>query len=325
MSKKIGRKVDMGIGKEGTRGTGVSPTYWVPKVDTDFDDKTIEARSVAGVGTLEDSEEKFVTTKHAEGNISGEVRSKSFGLWLLSLFGTVSTAGPTDSAYTHSFSLQDDSQHDSLSIVVKDPDTTDLYRLSVVNSIEINMNLDEVVGYTVNVMGKTATGASETVSYVAEDKFTKKHLSFKLAATIAGLAGASAISLKSLRLMINANVEMDDVLGTAEPEDFLNKQWGVEGDFTLNYEDETYKEYMRAGTSRAMEIKLVNTDTTIGAGAINPSLTFQMPKVDFFEWTPNYALDEIVTQTESFKASRDIANTLGSISTCDLVNDVVSY
>ncbi len=324
MSKYIGRKVDVGIGKEAVRGTAVTPTYWVPKVDVSFDDKIVQARSVAGVGTIEDSEEAFVTTKYAEGDLSGEIRDKSFGLFLLSLFGTVATTGPVDSGYTHAFSLQDDAQHDSLTLVVKDPNTTEAYALSMINSLEITQNLDEVTSFSINVMGKTAKGATETVTYTSDYKFTKKHLSFKVADAVGGLAAATALCLKSLTLTFNNNVEMDDCLGTAEPEDFLNKQFSVEGQITLNYEDETWKEYMRNGTNKAMEIMWTNTDQTIGA-AINPSLKFQMPKVDFFDWTPNNALDEIVSQDVSFKANTDVTNSLDMVSTCELVNTVTSY
>jgi hypothetical protein len=51
----------------------------------------------------------------------------------------------------------------------------------------------------------------------------------------------------------------------------------------------------------------------------------QFPKVDFFDWEPHYSLDEIVTQTISFKASRDVSGGADAISTCTLVNAQTSY
>ena len=326
MTKFIGRLVDLGIGRETSRGAGVAPSYWLPKVGFTFDDKQIKARSIAGVGKISDSEEAFVTTKYGEGDVEGEVRVQSFGLLLYALLGDCSTSGPSDSAYTHSFTIDQSNQHQSLAFVVKDPNATEIYKLVMLNSLEMAVELDSVVSFTANFMSKKGNAYTPpSVSYSNEYKFTKKHLQLKVASNIAGLSGASALSVKSLRLSFSKNVVLDDSLGTAEPEDILNQQLSVEGELTLNYEDETWKNYAKDGTNRAMEVFFNNTDATIGGGSTNPSLKFQFPKVDFYDWTPNYALDEIVTQTVSFKANRDVENDQDIVYLCELVNGVTSY
>lgn len=326
MAKFIGRLVDLGIGRETTRGVGVAPTYAVPHVTFSFDDKVTKARSIAGMSNIQDSEEAFVTTKYGQGDLEGEIRDQSFGLFLYAMLGSLSTSGPTDSAYTHAFSLANNNQHQSLSLLVSDSNTTELYKLAMLDSLEINAELDEIVKYTASFMGKQAVTSSASMpSYAAENKFTKKHLGIKIAANLAGLDAASTIAVKSLTLTISKNVVLDDVLGTAEPEDILNRQISIEGELTLNYEAETYKNYMKDDTQRAMEIKLTNTDAVVGGGSTRPSLTMRFPKVDFFDWEPDYALEDIVTQTISFKANRDISGGNNMISTCSLVNSVASY
>ncbi len=326
MSKYIGRLVTLGVGRESSRGVGVAPTYALPFTAFSYDDKVVKARSLAGVGQISDSEEAFVTTKYGEGDVEGEIRSKSFGLFLYAMLGSLSTSGPTDtSAYTHAFSLSNNAQHQSLSFLVSDANTTELYKLVMLNELTIEAELDEIVKFTASFMGKQAvTSGASQASVVAESKFTKKHLSVKLASAVSGLDAATAISVKNLKLTISKNVVLDDVLGTAEPEDILNRQIAIEGELTLNYEAETYKNYMKDDTNRAMEIKLSNTDVLIGAST-RPSLTLRFPKVDFFDWEPEYELDEIVTQTFSFKANRDVSGANQLISTCTLVNDVASY
>lgn len=325
MTKYIARLVNLGLGRESSRGVGVAPVYMVPKTKFSFDDKIVSARSTGSLGYLADSEEAFVTTKYGQGDVSGEIRAKSFGLLLYALLGTSSPSGPTDSAYTHSFTIANNNQHTSLSFLVSDPNTTELYKLAMLDSLEISAELDAVVMFTAGFMSKQAvTSGASMPSLVHESKFTKKHLSIKLADNLAGLSAATAISVKSLSLKIAKNVVIDDVLGTAEPEDILNQQLSVEGELQLNYEDETWKGYMKGGTVKAMEIKFLNTDDTIGASS-HPSLTIQMPHVDFLEWEPDYSLDEIVKQKVSFKASRDVAGGSDIISTCQLVNDVASY
>jgi hypothetical protein len=325
MSKFIGRVVDMGIGRETSRGVGVEPAFWIPKMSFNFDDKVVKVRSEAGVGTLADSEEALVTTKYGQGDLEGEIRDKSFGLLLYAMLGTLSTSAPADSAYTHSFSLLESAQHPSLSMFVQDPISNEQYELCMLNQLEISAELDAVAKYTAQFIGKQGIAVSaRTVTYLAENKFTKKHISVKFATDLASLTAASPISIKRLSFVVNKNVAMDDVLGTAEPEDILNKQISVEGEIELNYEDETIKNYMKDNSNKAMEIKLTNTDAVIGS-ATRPSLTIRMPKVDFFDWQPDYANNEIVRQTISFKANQDVSGGNAIISTCALVNAQTAY
>lgn len=325
MTKYIGRLVNIGIGRETSRGAGAAAVYELPATSFSFDDKVTKARSQGSLSNIADSEEAFVTTKYGEGDLEGEIRSKSFGFLLYALMGSLSTSGPSDSAYTHSFTISQANTHQSLALVVDDPNTVELYKLVMLNSLEITAELDQIVMFTASFMSKLGRDTGLTVpAPVAESKFTKKHVSVKIASNISGLGAASAISVKSLTLTINKNVQLDDVLGTAEPEDILNQQLSVEGELTLNYEAETYKGYQNNNTSRALEISFVNTDDTIGVST-RPSLTFQFPKVDFFDWEANYDNDAIVTQTVSFKASQDLANSQEIIHLCRLVNDVTSY
>jgi len=326
MTKYIGRRLKLGIAKEGTRGAGATPTYLVPHLSFSIDDKATIARESAGIGVIADSDDTFITTRWAGGDLESEVRDSSFGLFLYNLLGTCSTAGPADEAYTHSFSVSETNQHQSLALLVEEPNTTEMYSLTMIESMEILVELDEIVRFTASFLALPAVGSDDTVPAItAENKFTKKHLALKVASALGGLGAATATSVKRLRLSVSKNLMLDDVLGTASPEDILNRQLTVEGEIELNYEDETWKTYFTAGTKRAMEIKLTNTDATIGAGATNPSLTIRMPRVDFFEWEPDYALDEIVSQTLSFRANYDISGGNNVISTCDLVNEVVSY
>jgi len=325
MSKYIARLIKLGLAKEAVRGNGASPIYTIPFAKLTFDDKIVQARSTGALGTLADSEEAFVTTKYGQGDLDVEIRVKSFGLILYAMMGSYSVAGPSDSAYTHSYTISQSNQHQSLSFVVTDPNTTELYKLVMLDSVKIVAALDKVVVATLGFFSKTARDTGLTCpAVVHESKFTKKHINVKFAANIAGLSAASKIAIKTLNFNIMKNVKIDDFLGTAEPEDILNNQMAVEGDLELNYDAETYKQYMLQGSRKSMEIDFVNTDDTIGAST-HPSWTVQLPLVDFYGWTPSYDLDKIVTQKVSFKANRDVANNLDVISSCQLVNDVASY
>lgn len=327
MANFIGRLVEVGVAKESTRKLGASDAdFWLSKDEFSFDDKIEQVRVIGSVGKLADSQEAIRTVRYGAGALTMDLGSQSIGYFLYSMLGSLSTAGPTDSAYTHTISIDEDNQHQSLALFAKDGNNTEQYKLAMVNTLEFNATLEDTVKVSVDFMSKKGESHSTlTPSYTSEYKFTKNHASVKVASNIAGLSGATAIPVKSLRLTLNGNVQLDNALGTASPEDIFNHQLSVEGEFVLNYSDSTYKDLFTAGTNQALQVVFSNTDQTISSGSTNPSLTFQMPKVDIVTWEPDYTLDEISTQTVSFKASYDVANSLNIISTCSLVNGKTSY
>lgn len=313
MAKFVGRRGAVGLAKESSRGTPVAPTIWIGRNTFSHNDRTETVREEEGLGRIEDSDATFVTNKFGQGDIEGDLEDVGLGLILTSLLGAspTTTGGPT---YSHAYALSNTNQHQSLTIGFQEPNVTKLFPLSVIDSLEITVEPNGKVEYTASFMSRVGkTWATLTPSFTGiGNKFLHQHLRFKLASTIAGLSGASELSLKGLTLTISANTVKDDVLGTVSPEDILNQQYSVEGELTLNNEDQTYRNYMLDGTYRSMEIKLER--------ASNSSLTLQLPRVDFTEWEPDYTLNEIAKQTVQFKGNYDAANALAVISTCTLVN-----
>ena len=322
MSKFIGRLTQVGIGKESPRGTAVEPTYWLEKTGLRFNDKANLVKSPGSVGNIAAVTTGFITEQWAEGELEGEIRDKSFGLILLSALGTTSPSA-FNGAYKHTFTLQNDNQHDSLSLAYKDPDDNLMFRRAMLGNLSINVRMDEVVSFVASFMSHKSEGwTSYTPSYVAENKFTKKHLTFKVASSAAGLTAASATSLKELTLRIEKPLIRDSILGSLEPEDIFNASFSISGTIVLNLDDKTFKNYALDGNVKAVRIDLVNTDRTIGT--TNPAFRIDLPKVIFEGWDQDNSLDDIVSQTLEFTAYFDITNSR-LWSSCYLVNEVASY
>jgi len=328
MSKYSGRLMGVGIARETTRGTGVAPTVWIPFDSCNFASKIKDVRVGSSLGRLADSEQHHVLTKYAEGNITGEVRSQTFGYLLYALTGYCGTAGPADTtAYTHTFTPIDNSaQHDTMSISVKDPDKTVIHEMAALQGLEIECPLDNVTKFTSTWRSRVEQGSTAaTISLTNEQKFTKEGTKVKVAANIAGLAAATSLSLKRFRLTFSKAMIDDDALGTVWPEDFLVGNFGVEGELELNLTDTTWRNYFLDGTNRAMQLALTSANVITGAATTHASLTLQFPNVDFYGWTPNRPLDDIVTQTLSFKCNYDGANTQEIVHSMVLVNGYTNY
>lgn len=323
----IGRLVDVGFAREGTRGTFATPTYWIPKTLISVEDKVTKVNTKASYGNIGgEGNQALVAQKWAEGDFEFPILDRSFGLILYSLLGTLSTSGPVSSVYTHTFTLQNDNQHDSLSISVIEAGIAEMaFRLAMIESMEITIVPDNVVTCRVTFMSKRSADWNHgATSYIAENKFLGRHLTFKLATLTSGLSGASNIPMRSLTIRFIKNLRMDSVLGTVDPADFLNQAFSIEGDMTLNLTDKTYRALMLDGSYRAMSINLKNTDVVIGGGTENPEFNLDLSRVHFEGWESERPNDEIASQTLSFKALHDITNG-NIINSCYLKNTASSY
>lgn len=318
MTKFAGRRGQLGIAIESTRGTAVSPTFWVPWATMSFRDTVEEIREEQGLGVIADGDSKYIVQKMGEGEVEAQIYDKALGAVLTGVLGAAPSttgAGP----YTHAYTLSNTNQHKSLSLYWKDPDRSEIYALGMVDTFQISVENNGFVNYTVGFKSKTAKDwASQTSNYTSlGNKFVHHHAQIRLAATVGALSAATPISIKSLEFNINKNTDYDSVIGTVEPEDILNQQLSVEGSLELNLEDDTYRDYMVNGTYRAMELYLFRSSSS--------SLKIQLPRVDFSEWEPDFSLSEIAKQSISFKANYDQANALDIISTCELINSQSSY
>lgn len=318
MTKFVGRKGTLGVALEATRGTPVVPAFWIPYVTMSFFDRVETAREDQGMGNIADSDSVYVTMRMGEGDVESQLYDQAIPYILSSLLGAVPVTTGSN-PYTHTFTLSSSNQAKSLTLYWADPDRSYIFPLAVVDSFKMSVEPNGIVNYTIGFKSKGARNwATQTPSYTTMgSKFLHQHLGFKLASATAGLAAASAISLKSLELNINRNTVFDSVIGTSEPEDILSQAISVDGNISLNLEDDTYRNYMLGNTYRAMEIKLL--------ASASSSFTLQFPRVDFSEWEPDYTLNEIAKQSINFKANYDSTNAAAIISTATVVNTKTSY
>lgn len=314
MTKFIGRKGTLLVAKESARGTAtVTNGLWVPRSTISFDDKVEVAREEEALGKIADSDNTFVTQKSASGEVESNLDDKLVGIFLTGLLGAspTTTGGPT---YAHAYTLSNTNQHQSLSVLYQDPDTSRIYPLSVIDSFKISIEQNAIVNFTVGFMSRGGRDfTAQTADFTAlGNKFLHQHLIFKTASTVGGLAAAGAISIKKLELEIKTNAMLDSVLGTVEPEDILNQAFSVEGSIELNKEDNTYRDLMLTQDKKAVGITLLRSATS--------SLELVLPRVDFTEWEQDRGLNDIVSQSIKIKGNYDAANALDIISSCILTN-----
>jgi len=329
MAKITGGRINLGVARETTRGSCLNPVYWIPWVTLNFEDKVTSINSAEALGEIDDSHEKYVVEKYGEGDIEGEIRDDSFGLYLYALLGTCSSAAVVASTYDHTFTLANTNQHTSLTLSAEDPNGDKQFCLAMLDSLDINLALGEYAKYTVGFVSRESHDTnvdSSKGSFGVENKFRCIDAQLKLAATRAGLAAASQLKIQALTISFTKNILRKMMLGSMSPDDLINQAFAVEGEFTLPYENQTYRDLMNANTYQAIEIELRNEEVALADGAgYHPTITITLPRCGFYDWTPERPKGELAEQTISFKAYRDHANDEDSVYSIVLRNDIASY
>lgn len=320
--------VQVGIARETSRGTAVgTPTFMIAWAELDADEKDVRVIDEQSRGVIEGSVGESIVKQYMEGTIKAPIGTKHFPLLLLSIVGTATVSGPTDSAYTHTITVLQNAQHPTLTIQVDDPNIGGqdyTHANTVVSQLEIAYERESFLSYTASIRGKKGVAATVTGTAVSEDRFLPQHLTFKIATTQANLTGtATTVALKSATLRINQNIQDDDVLGNVAPQDFLTKQFTIEGEVEAIFQNETdFKTNSLTGTARAVRFDLVNTSAIIGA-ATNPSLRIDLHSVVFQPITRPLRLNELVMQRVAFRAHYNTTDS--KMVTITAVNNVTAY
>jgi hypothetical protein len=322
-TKWVGRRGSFGIGKESSRGTVVSASYWEKQASLTLDERIEQAVDDSAFGTVEDAQNAFITNKWAEGSIQAMVKDTSFGLWLGALLGTDTPAAqsaPNATVYDHVFTVANSNQHPSLTVNWVDPIQSYQFANTMVSKMDIDLEIGKIASFKADFLGIAGTTASPTASYVAENYFLPQHGTFKLATAVSGLAGASATTIKKCNISIAQNVERDAVIGSVSPADFLNKHFEVSGSLEAYFQNEAdFKTAFLADTSQAMLLDLQNTGVTLATSA-HPRLQIQVSKLKFTDLARDLGVNNIVKQKIGFKGLYDTTtSSLLKVTLSDLV------
>lgn len=297
-----GRQVSYGMGKETTPGTGVAATRWINQLSFNLRPRVTSITNNSAWGRLERTNSATVAREWSEGEMEAKLGADSAGDILLATFGSVSTADNADSDASvkdHTFNLTQNVNGQPYTFHRKDSLTQKRYPGGRITEWSLQMELDQYIRFTANIIagkGETTTGS---VAYVDESlkEFVAKHFTVKNASNLAGLDGASNIStVQSFTLTVNPNVEIDWQAGTDSPEGIRSRGYDLGFEMTCRYNDTTFEEAYRNGTNLAMQLTAKNTDTTIGSAA-NPGLVLTAGKMNITDWDRSEELDGPVEQT----------------------------
>lgn len=297
------------IGKESVRWTAVDPTIWVKQTEANLGDVTENVIDPGAVWVLMSSNGSQRAKKFAEGEISWILSTKAVWYWLLWLLWSVSSAETVWTwAYKHDFSMNNVNNKQSLTLSKKTPAEAVRYANAMVASFGISASVGEAVIMKAWVRAKAWASSTLTKAYAEDNTLYAKHVTIKIADTVAWLDAASALCIENVEL--NLTQELEDGFcfeSWQDLDDIYNKGFAIDWTFTKIKQDTTYSDYVLNWDVKAMRIQIIDTWTTIWV-ADNPSVIIDIARVTFEDHEDEWGLEDIVRENLTFKGHYDLAN-----------------
>lgn len=302
MAEIIGREIEFGVATEATRGTAeTTADKWARKVTANVVERASHAVDDTTVGRFEDGMGRRVTQTFIEGELSGILHVDMFGWLLANVYGICNTTLVSGSVYSHVFSLKQDSNHIALTLFAKDGVVQQhTFNNCMINTLSMSASVDDYVRFQASFIGKAAASNADTPTYSTEYDFISRDIVIKVAATEAGLAGATALKAKTMELTWDQGLIRDHVVGSKTPDDIYNSRLMIEGSIQMNFVDEVFKDYYLGDTPVYMSITLTG-EAALGGGNF-PTITVVLNKVQFMDWNRTGDPNDLVTQPLSFRA-----------------------
>jgi len=309
MANKIWRLVSLGLWKETTAWSETSAYTYIPLTASPFIKPINEyVKNENGIGRIEWSNWQELIKSESETNVEGWVWQTTFWHLLTAIFWTSSAWSLIETGvYKHSFSVLNSNDHKSYSIVT-DWATQNLALYNLLDTLGITAEVWGVMNFTwLFKWQKVNTTTWNTVAFTSENYFKVANMTVKFASNVAWLTAASSVDLQTVNFEIAKNVNSVYKVWSLEPSSIHNQQMDLTGDFEALFTDDTYKDYVSGGTSKAMRIT-IQWDSLLWATEY-PELSFDFANVSFTEWDRTTDNNAIMTQTIWFEWGYSISDT----------------
>ena len=322
----IGRQIDFGIAVEGSRGEAeTEPQRWIRKTVANVVPKNERKVDDTSFGRLEDADRVRTVRKWNEGSVDGILHADALGYFLLNLYGAVDSDEIDDDVYEHTFTLDQDIQHPTLSLFMLDAAVRAVAIAgAVVSSLKLSIATDDYLRFSAEFIGKEEEDLdSPPVPEVsAEFDFVGRDVTLKFADTLEALGAATPIKAKSIAVTWNPGVIADYVVGDYSPDDIYNGAFGLEFSFTRNYADQTFETLYKSQDFKYCEIR-IEGEALLSDSSSKPLIVLTLNKAQVTNWNRAGAQNELVTEDVDVKAFYNSSDQKQSEVT--LVNATASY
>jgi hypothetical protein len=308
MARFAGRRVAVGIGIEDEAGTPQTPDYWYPHLDVSLKDTPSPLYNESAHGTIVKNNEKINTLIEGDGSISGKMYAKGLYYFLALVFGQLPDATDIeDGAWQYDFALQDDNEHLSATLAVKDPNLDLDFPFGMIESFTITWAPDDYPKIEMAIKSAKSQSGSNTPAYIVDSEFLPKMAALYIDDALGDLDTADALTtIKSFSLTFTKTLSPQQTMDSGDTYGEINNtDFEVTGTIEKLYSDTTYRGLDLNDTVKAMRFALIDSNNLAGSTPTPTSLTFDFSQVAFDSHEPARGLSDISTETLNFSMLLD--------------------
>lgn len=309
MAKTSGTQVVVGLGMESLAapGTAVAETIFLPWTSYSMQGVSEKSHFNSARGIRNMSSNSMIKRKYSQGSISFIPNVKNMPYWLSLALGSVSSSTVSDSAYTHTISVQNTNiSMPTATLTVKEGGVeTVQYLNTVLNTLNFEVT-DDYATCTAELIAKFPGTDTISESFTTQTEFAYHNYTAKFGTSLSAAAGNSATPLKGFTLNINNNVLIDEAFlsgaNTITAGNLIAGRLQVTGSYTLQFADTTELAKYQANTKNAIIFSF--TGALIGSASLE-TLTFKVGKAILTKPPMEYPIDGIILVKQEFEVEFD--------------------
>lgn len=305
MAKTAGTQVSVGIGIESyaAPGVAVAETYFIPWADFSYQAVSEKEHFTSARGLRNQSSNSMIKRRYSEGSVGFIPNVKSMPYALALALGGVSSSVVSDSAYTHTFTVNNTNATPRTATVTIEEGN--VQTVQYLNCVCNSLNFEVSDGYakaTLEMIGGFAGTDTISESFSNETEFAYHQYTAKFGTTLTNAAAASATPLKAFTLNINNNVLLDEAFlsgaNTITAGNLINGRVEITGSYSLHFSDTIELAKYQANTKNALIVTF--TGALIGASSLE-TVQFKLGRVILTAPPEQYDIDGLVVLNQQFK------------------------
>lgn len=309
MAKIAGTQVTVGLGIESAAapGVAVAEAVFIPWLSYSMQGISEKSHFVAARGIRNRSSDSMIRRQYSQGSLSFVPTAKNMPYFLSLALGSVSSSTISDSAYTHTFTVQNNNATPRTATLTAKAGgvQTAQYTNCVCNSLNFEVS-DDYATATVELIGKFPGTDTMTESYVTETEMAYHNMTVKFGTSLSNAAGNSATPLKSFKLNINNNVQLDEAFlsgaNTITSGGLVNGRLQITGSYSLHFADTTELAKYQANTKNAA---IVTMEGALIGATSKETVQFKLGRLILTKPPVQYNIDGLVVLNQEFEVEFD--------------------
>lgn len=309
MAKTGGTQVSVGLGIESyaAPGVAVAETYFIPWADFSMQSVSEKSLFTSARGVRNTSSNSMIKRRYSQGSIGFIPNVKNMPYALSLALGGVSSSTVTDSAYTHTFTVNNTNATPRTATVTVEEGAvqTVQYLNCVCDGLSFEVS-DDYAKVSVDLIGGFAGTDTISESFANETEFAYHNYTAKFGTSLSNAAGNSATPLKGFKLDIKNNVQLDEAFlsgaNTITAGNLVNGRLEVTGSYSLHFENTTELAKYQANTKNAMIVTF--TGALIGASSLE-TVQFKLGRLVLTKEPIEYNLDGLLVINQEFTVEYD--------------------